>query len=83
MCGTWSETRKTGFLTSQLNWFQYCNLMTYRSVYYYVLVFISETIEKFCFFLFSFTSLSSFFTHIETNQSVGGAKTGIPGEKTT
>ena len=33
------------------------------------------------FFLFSFTSLSSFFTHIETNQSVGGAKTGVPGEK--
>ena len=33
------------------------------------------------FFLFSFTSLSRFFTHIETNQSVGGAKTGIPGEK--
>ena len=33
------------------------------------------------FFGFSFTSLSSFFTHIETNQSVGGAKTGIPGEK--
>ena len=32
------------------------------------------------FFLFSFTSLSSFFTHIETNQSVGGAKTGVPGE---
>ena len=26
-------------------------------------------------------SLSSFFTHIETNQSVGGAKTGVPGEK--
>ena len=26
-------------------------------------------------FFFSFTSLSSFFTHIETNQSVGGAKT--------
>ena len=35
------------------------------------------------FFLFSFTSLSSFFTHIETNQSVGGAKTGVPGEKPT
>ena len=33
------------------------------------------------FFLFSFTSLSSFFTHIETDQSVGGAKTGVPGEK--
>ena len=33
------------------------------------------------FFGFSFTSLSSFFTHIETNQSVGGAKTGVPGEK--
>ena len=33
------------------------------------------------FFKFSFTSLSSFFTHIETNQSVGGAKTGVPGEK--
>ena len=33
------------------------------------------------FFLFSFTSLSNFFTHIETNQSVGGAKTGVPGEK--
>ena len=32
-------------------------------------------------FLFSFTSLSSFFTHIETNQSVGGAKTGVPEEK--
>ena len=29
---------------------------------------------------FSFTSLSSFFTHIETNQSVGGAKTGVPDE---
>ena len=26
-------------------------------------------------------SLSSFFTHIKTNQSVGGAKTGVPGEK--
>ena len=36
---------------------------------------------KVVFFLFSFTSLSSFFTHIETNQSVGGAKTGVPGEK--
>ena len=35
----------------------------------------------FFFFLFSFTSLSSFFTHIEMNQSVGGAKTGVPGEK--
>ena len=33
------------------------------------------------FFLFSFASLSSFFTNIETNQSVGGAKTGVPGEK--
>ena len=33
------------------------------------------------FFLFSFTPLSSFFTHIETNQSVGGAKTGVPGER--
>ena len=32
-------------------------------------------------FLFSFTSLSSFFTHMETNQSVGGAKTGVPAEK--
>ena len=32
-------------------------------------------------FLFSFTSLSSFFNHFETNQSVGGAKTGVPGEK--
>ena len=29
----------------------------------------------------SLLSLSSFFTHIETNQSVGGAKTGVPGEK--
>ena len=29
---------------------------------------------------FSFTSLSSFFTHIETNQSVGGAKTAYPGK---
>ena len=42
--------------------------------------------KKICFFFFggggfSFTSLSSFFTHIETNQSVGGAKTGVPGEK--
>ena len=35
----------------------------------------------FFFFLFSFTSVSSFFTHIETDQSVGGAKTGVPGEK--
>ena len=35
----------------------------------------------FFFFGFSFTSLSSFLTHIETNQSVGGAKTGVPGEK--
>ena len=26
-------------------------------------------------------SLSSFFTHIEINQSVGGSKTGVPGEK--
>ena len=26
-------------------------------------------------------SLSSFFTHIETNKSVGGAKTGVPEEK--
>ena len=32
-------------------------------------------------FLFSFTSLSSLFTHIETNQSESGAKTGVPGEK--
>ena len=43
---------------------------------------------KFAFLLlhsaeFSFTSLSSFFTHIETNQSVGGAKTGVPGKKNT
>ena len=30
-------------------------------------------------FLFSFTFLSSFFTHIETNQSLGGAKTGVLG----
>ena len=35
----------------------------------------------FFFFGFSFTSLSSFFTHIETDQSIGGAKTGVPGEK--
>ena len=35
----------------------------------------------FFFFGFSFTSLSSFFTYIETDQSVGGAKTGVPGEK--
>ena len=35
----------------------------------------------FSFFLFSLTSLSSFFTHIETDQSVGGAKTGVPGKK--
>ena len=35
------------------------------------------------FFWISFTSFSSFFTHIETNQSVGGAKTGVPGGKTT
>ena len=34
----------------------------------------------FFFFLIQFSSLSSFFTHIETNQSVGGAKTGVPGE---
>ena len=43
-----------------------------------------EILNFFCFFvffLFSFTSLSSFFTHIETDQSVGGAKTGVPGEK--
>ena len=33
------------------------------------------------FFGFSFMSLSSFFTHIETNQLLGGTKTGIPGEK--
>ena len=36
----------------------------------------------FFFFLFSVTSLSSFFTHIEKDQSVGGAKTGVSGEKT-
>ena len=35
----------------------------------------------FFFFLDSVLRLSSFFTHIETNQSVGGAKTGVPGEK--
>ena len=35
----------------------------------------------FYFFGLSFTSLSSFFTHIETNQSVGGAKTRVPREK--
>ena len=36
----------------------------------------------FCFFFgFSFTCLSSFFTHIDTNQSVGGVKTGVPVEK--
>ena len=35
------------------------------------------------FFIFSFTSLSSFFTHIEKNQSVGGAKTGVSREKRT
>ena len=41
-----------------------------------------------CFFFFFFLiqfnvpfALSSFFTHIETNQSVGGEKTGEPGEK--
>ena len=33
------------------------------------------------FLKFSFTSISSFFTHIETKQSEGGAKTGVPGEK--
>ena len=33
------------------------------------------------FFFIQLTSISSFFTHIETNQSVGGAKTGVPGEK--
>ena len=44
---------------------------------------MARTIHFFFFFFFgfSFTSLSSFFTHIETNQSVGGAKTGVPGEK--
>ena len=45
-------------------------------------LFVQKTLFKIIiFFLFSFTSLSSFFTHIETNQSVGGAKTGVPGEK--
>ena len=39
------------------------------------------SLYSFFFFFFSFTSLSSFFTHIETNQSVGGAKTGVPEEK--
>ena len=47
----------------------------------YKLCFRSNHVFFFFFFLFSFTSLSSFFTHIETNQSVGGAKTGVPGEK--
>ena len=42
---------------------------------------IDNTAYDFFSFGFSFTSLSSFFTHIETNQSVGGAKTGVPGEK--
>ena len=36
---------------------------------------------SFFFFLFSFKSLSSLFTHIETNQSESVAKTGVPGEK--
>ena len=40
----------------------------------------------FFFFFFFFDSVlrpfQAFFTHIETNQSVGGAKTGVPGEKT-
>ena len=52
------------------------------------LLFLSSSIYLFFFFfffifffLFSFTSLSSIFTHIEANQSVGGAKTGVPGEK--
>ena len=35
----------------------------------------------FLFFLIQFISLSSFFTHIEMNQSEGGAKYGVPGEK--
>ena len=35
----------------------------------------------FFFFFFLIQFYSSFFTHIETNQSVGGAKTGVPGEK--
>ena len=39
-----------------------------------------DVVIFFFFFGFSFTSLSSFFTHIETNQSVGGAKTEYPGK---
>ena len=33
------------------------------------------------FFLIQFYVPFKLFTHIETNQSVGGAKTGVPGEK--
>ena len=61
----------------------------YNSVYIYIYVCKKVYVNVYiCFlflfffvFLFSFTSLSSFFTHIETNQSVGGAKTGVPGGK--
>ena len=35
----------------------------------------------FFFFLIQFYVPFKLFTHIETNQSVGGAKTGVPGEK--
>ena len=39
----------------------------------------------FFFFFFFFDSVlrpfQAFYTHIETDQSVGGAKTGVPGEK--
>ena len=55
--------------------------MSKTYLHYKVLVLLKEKLFFFVFFLFSFTSLSSFFTHIETNQSVGGAKNGVPGEK--
>ena len=49
---------------------------------------VNKVIQRFfsfSFFLFFFGSVlrpfQAFFTHIETNQSVGGAKTGVPGEK--
>ena len=46
-----------------------------------LIIFFNQCVHYFIyFFLFSFTSLSSFFTHIETNQSVGGRKPEYPGK---
>ena len=56
----------------------FVSIIEFPSLHVFFFVFLF-----FCFVFFNsvLRPFSSFFTHIETDQSVGGAKTGVPEEK--